>query len=155
MLFIKLSGAALIIGAGFLGGRYFSQNLKLRCSVLESIIFAANFLKEQMVCFRYEIDTIYANLLKTGFEKELLLFLTEDKSEQNFCFLTDRDKKIAKELFLNIGMSDLKSEEERILVYIKLLSDELNSAKEDYEKKQKLYKNVGTFLGIGIAILFI
>lgn len=158
MLFVKILGAALIIFSGFLSGRYMSQKLKRRCDILESIIWATCFVKEQIICFRYEIGVIYKNLLESGFDKNLLKFLTDKSSHDGFAdfdCLTQRDKKLAKELFDNIGMSDIKGEEERILVYIKLLSEELEAAKEDFLKKEKLYKNVGAFLGVGIAIFFI
>lgn len=156
MFFIKILGAVLIIFAGFCIGKHMSQNLKLRCDALENIIKVAMYLKEQIVCFRYEIDTIYKNLIDCGFSKELILALKNTQSHKeflkDFVFLNQKDKKLAYELFSGIGMRDVKSEEENILVYIKLIEEQLKSAKEDYLKKAKLYSNVGLFLGIGLAI---
>ncbi len=159
MLFVKISGAICIILAGFCGGKYMSQNLKLRCEWLENIVKVAMNLKEQIVCFRYEIDIIYKNLIDGGFSKELVLALKNTQSNneylKEFDFLNQRDKKLAFELFNGIGMRDVKSEEENILVYIKLIEEQLKSAKDDYLKKAKLYNNVGLFLGIGLAIFLI
>lgn len=159
MYFIKFLGAALIVFAGFLCGRYMSYNLIQRCRTLENIIKVALFLKEQIVCFRYEIDVIYKNLIDNGFNEEFVLKLKNTKSKKEylkeFDFLTYKDKTLAYELFSGIGMRDAKGEEENILVYIKLINEQLDFAKQEYAKKDKLYKNVGTFLGMGLAIFLI
>ena len=159
MYIIKILGAALIVFAGFLCGRYMSENLALRCRTLENIIKIALFLKEQIVCFRYEIEVIYKNLIDSGFDEDFVLNLKNTNSQKeylkDFDFLTQKDKGLSYELFSGVGMRDAKGEEENILVYIKLINEQLEFAKQEYAKKDKLYKNVGTFLGIGLAIFLI
>ena len=159
MFILKLIGAALIVFSGAFMGIYSCKMLKQRREFLENVIAVTLAIKEQICFFKRSLSQIYEVLIKSGFDSEFVNALknTDNPEEylKNFYCLTPKDKQLILELFSSLGMSDAKGEEERILVYIKLFEKQLAEADTDFFKKAKLYKSIGLWGGVSVAIFLI
>lgn len=65
------------------------------------------------------------------------------------------DKKLVYEFFAPLGSNDCEGELAHCDLYISLVKQLLSSQREDAEKKAKLYRLLGTFMGIGAGLFFL
>lgn len=69
--------------------------------------------------------------------------------------LTKNDERILSEFFSGLGMGDSESQIKRCKTYYDIISNCKRDAEKDYAEKGKLYKSLGFFAGLGIAVIII
>lgn len=69
--------------------------------------------------------------------------------------LKTSDKKLVCDFFSSLGSCDCEGELAHCDLYISLVKQLLSSQREEAEKKAKLYRLLGTFLGIGAGLFFL
>ncbi len=167
-MIMKLIGIIAVMLSCTLVGMFFSDKLKARVRELTNI----NYMFEQIsVLIRYKALTVYEiiDALKENEICKTLSFLTnfrhlEDKSfelEWIDCInsseseLRLEDKRVLKSFGNVFGTSDIDGQLADIEVFRQNFSELTNKAKEDYDKKSKLYKSLGVISGAFISIMLI
>ncbi len=152
MWIIKIIGLAFIVLSGFLLGRKNSLQLKNRADALEWFYFS-------VLCIGQKISGTAAeiyDILNTILGKENYLTL-----KKPFCVqiknghLNKDDQKIIEEFFAELGMGNIESQIKRCETYADILKQRWASADNEYIKKSKLYKMLGLFSGLSIAVLLV
>ena len=78
--------------------------------------------------------------------------IEETKPELN---LKEEDVNVIKMLAKMLGNTDIEGQISQIEITEKLLETQIDEAKEEKDKNQKLYQKLGTTIGLGIVILLI
>lgn len=168
---IKISGALLVIGAFFYIGQNVAQNLKRRASTLSEFIAGLQIIKSEIVYKGTPLNEIMSMLenscgvftkkffgmvsSKMNSQKQAIFYAAWVENLPQLCFLDDDDKKIICELGNVLGQYNSETQEEAINCAAKRLELKLRAAEDEYEKKGKLYKALGTGFGIVTVLVLI
>lgn len=163
---MKIVGIIIILISSSLLGIYFADRLKKRLKELSDI---KCMLEQISVLIRYKVLTVYEIIdeLKDNDICRRLPFINnfnkiKDESFYNqWCksidtsdtSLKDEDKKVLKSFGSFFGSSDVDGQLADIKVFAENIDNITVKAKEDYEKKSKLYKSLGVVAGAFISIM--
>lgn len=166
-LAIKLIGCVLIVSACFLTGYTMSRNLFVRRDFLKSFIVFLSALSTNM---RYNSSDIFT-LVSLSVREEEMSFFKFDNTLHNQPFetawserirllpkslsLKKSDKELLSEFGRELGKTDIDGQLKHIELYKTVFEKQLYSAEEEISKKSKLYKTMGLFAGISIALMII
>ena len=102
--------------------------------------------------FFYELSCILDNHSTTP-----LIKLDEKKLRDllNGTCLGEKDNRVIIDFIKNIGLSDKDSQISTINLHLESLENEIQDARKDEEKNNKLYKTLGVLAGIFIIVIFI
>lgn len=152
MILIKVFGVALIILSTTVYGIFLANKLNFRlrditwyCSALQSI-------SQRISYTGQELASILSGIAGSDFyyEIEPPLKITLKKTA-----LTKEDEELIKEFFSEVGMADSASEKNRCALYIKELSVKREHLQKETYEKGKLYRLLGFFCGLAVAIIII
>jgi stage III sporulation protein AB len=162
---LKLAGAVLLIFAGILAGYMESHKLSVRVEKLEKFL---RFLTSAKTEIRYSSMPVESIVQKYG---EGLSFLADcaKRNSGGQGWPSAWNESVAsraagegfskKDLDLlygfggGFGATDTEGQLSHISLYLGLTAEALKSAKEEREKKSRLYQMLGTFAGIASALL--
>lgn len=161
ILFI-LSVISLSSYVGFsMGGQYkkrvyFYNDLIVFCSGIKNEL---SFFKTRLSVILEKKDVIYSenfvclcNVALKSLKSGNYLLLSENNLEF-LKFLSYNEKQTVANFFNFLGKSDVKNQKNQIDLYEKIFSDNLEKAKYDYSQKGNLYKKLGVYAGLFLAIL--
>lgn len=166
---LKIIGAFFVIITGIMLGFSASAKLSRRVQFLEGYISA---LKEASIRIRYtacDITELFRCDGSGAVDIMLRLFTQKVKSGKSaknawtsaVNTLSDKkqlakeDKTLIEEFGTTFGTSDVDGELTHIQAHITLLSDRLEKARTEQTEKSKLYKILGLFGGVTLAVIFI
>lgn len=167
---LKVMGCILIIFSASLAGFYFSGRLNQRKNFLKAFI---SFLKSLEIQLRYSGEDIFQLIPKCSDSEILKPFfinLTAEKvkdisfselwrkavnSSAKSCNLKKSDCQALIDFGGSLGTTDTSGELSHIKLYEEVFSKALENAQEDLDKKSKLYKAMGFFLGTSIALMIV
>lgn len=86
-------------------------------------------------------------------KEEHLTLLRPFKIEIRNDFLNKDDLLTLNEFFRSLGSLDSESEIKRCQMYGKIIENRYKAAQKDYQEKNRLYKMLGLFSGLSIAII--
>ena len=150
MLIMKILGLIILSSVGLLLGSGQVAKLRRRSDAL--YWFSTNILLigEHI---RGTANEIY-DIINTLCGKENYLMLSRPfKIEINSDFLNKNDLLTLNEFFGGLGSLDSESEIKRCEMYAKIIEDRFKSAYREYNEKNKLYKMLGLFSGLSLAIV--
>ena len=147
----------IVVTVALLIGVYLSTRLSERTKLLSSFI---SLLEEVSLRMTY-ISSDLASLFKdnfAGFEfspnqpfvPQFSMMIKQYKgtlSADDIALLNDFSK--------GLGTSDTASQLRHIQLYVKLLQEQLNKARDEVERKSKLYRILPLSAGIAVAVLLI
>lgn len=166
-LIVKLLGCIFLISACFLSGYSMSRKLYIRRDFLNSFI---HFLSSLSTNMRYNTSDIFIVVSSSAQANNLNYFyFTQEENSQSFEQLWTQKvfdlqkslslKKTDKELLLQfgkeLGKTDVEGQLKHIELYRTVFNKQLSSAEEEINKKSKLYKTMGLFVGISAALMMI
>lgn len=166
---MKLIGAVLIVISSSFAGIFFSRRLKKRCESLERSISALNYLKTRICIFdtsmkkalretekSYGLYGIFSDAAE-NMEREGLLYAWRSAviKYSSAAAFNDKDTAIISSVGDRLGVTDSQSQGQNIEAAAKLLKEQLNSAKEEYSQKGRLYRSCGLLLGLFFALLLL
>lgn len=160
---MKYVGLILIIITCFGTGYYFSLRLKLRFVFLSAF---KDFLSALETNLRYNSSDIFTLVKSSAPEAVKDIF---DKENSNFisywseCInsipkkyaLKNDDYNIIYEFGKMLGTSDVEGEIKHIKLYEELIKNNLYNSESELKQKSKLYKLLGLFAGLTIALLML
>ena len=79
----------------------------------------------------------------------------ENAVDETDCNLNNEDKKTIKTLSKLLGQTDIEGQVSQIEITQNFLEKQIKGAQEEKEKNEKLYKKLGTIIGLAIAIVLI
>ncbi len=150
MLIFKISGLCFILLASTCFGFCNSANLKNRNLKLKEICISIETAGRIINSGRVELDF----LINHSFKPQVLTYKNE-KFNINNNYLLKEDIELFNEFLKDLGMQDLKSEQERISLYKSLFIKQQLKAEENAERLCKLYNTVGFLTGLSICIFLI
>lgn len=165
LLAIKLIGSLMLIGAAFSAGYYKSKALYRRRDFINSFLVYLNSLATEI---RYNCDDIFELAQKSAVSQELSSF-SSSKSEPNQpfelwwnkCVLTipkaysldKADISLLSDFGKQLGKTDVEGQLKHIELYRVLFKKQLADAQENIDRKSKLYKTMGLFIGTAAALV--
>lgn len=152
MWIIKLLGVALLTFTGFLAGVLSVKRLKNRVAALEWFAGAANDIGVRMNSTAAPIYDIMLTLY--GKDEYLTLekpFSVVAKTDN----LTAREAGVVMEFFEGLGLGELTAQVKRCEAYAAILREQSVKAYAEYTEKARLYRMLGFFSGLGLAIILI
>lgn len=149
---IKCFGIVFIIASTSLLGVYSGFKLKSRADALSWYVSAVCEIRDKVRATSAEIPKIVDGLY--GGDK-FFTVSTPFKVRLKKGALTERDEKLLNEFFGGFGMGDTASQISRCDMYINLLQKEYEQAAKEYAEKSRLYKQLGFFAGLGIAVMVV
>lgn len=155
----------MIIAAGTLAGAMISRRCTDRLRFFDELLVF-------LTAFRQRLSYTLSDLphLLTSDSEMLSPFLTSlsqniplggsaSAAKQAMNNLPDglkmSDKKLVYDFFSSLGSSDCDGELAHCDLYISLVKQLLSSQRKESEKRAKLYRLLGTFLGIGAGLFFL
>ena len=173
MIIIKYIFLFCIFAGSSITGILLANKYKSRIQELKSFKEMMNIL-ENKIKFTYEplgnifddITKLYSNKnqvckifeqTKINMEKNDVCFSWEkaiDKSKQNMC-LNKEDINIIKGLGKQLGKTDVEGQVSEIALTNEFLDIQIKDAEEQCKKNEKMYKTLGTIIGIAIVIILI
>ena len=168
---IKISGALLVIGAFFYIGQNVAQNLKKRALTLSELIAALQIIKSEIVYKGAPLCEIVSGLAERGgsftgkffgdvaekmkAQRQSVFYAAWVESLARLCFLNEDDRALVCELGNVLGQHEAQTQEEAISCAAKRLELKLRAAEDEYEKKGKLYRTLGTGFGVITVLILI
>ena len=171
MIFLKYIMLFILFILANLIGRILSQKYVYRLNELNEF---KNFLNIFKTKIRFTCDTIpdifqdFSEKTKKNISKIFCLAnkkmkyetagqaweeaIEETEPELN---LKEEDLNVIKMLAKMLGNTDIEGQISQIEITEKLLETQIDEAKEEKDKNQKLYQKLGTTIGLGIVILLI
>ena len=165
MQFIKYSMLLLVFISSTLIGKYIAQHYYYRLKELEDIRTALNIFK-----FTYEpLPEIFNEIAKNINKNIAQLFENSTKKMENKTAteawnesieeykgnLTEEDKQVIKTLSKMLGTTDSEGQISQIEVTENFLDNQIKQAQEEKNKNEKLYKKLGSTIGLAIVIILI
>ncbi len=151
-LLMKIIGIAFIVFSTTAVGVNLSVGLKNRVKTLRWFIGATDEIGEKIRYTSAELGYIVGSIY--GVEKYLEIkapfSVTLKKNEMD-----EQDKKIINEFFSQLGMGDSESQIKRCQNYKRQLMRQSEDADKQLREKSKLYKMLGFFGGLTIAIVLL
>lgn len=172
MLYLKCIILFLIFILSSKIGRVFSKKYQERLEILQDVKTVLNNLKTK-IRFTYKpLPIIFDEIIKNsiGINKKVFNFLEKSNFymknnvagdawnlaiDESKIFENEKDKKIMKNMSNMLGKTDLEGQISDIDLTISFLDEQINIAKNELIKNEKLYKNLGVIAGIGIVIILI
>lgn len=154
---IKLLGCVLLVFCSTILGNRFSRKLSKRKEILQNFV---NLLDNAYTKIEYSSNNL-ADIFNDSFlefsfkdnEPFSLQWKTMLKGYQNI--LSSNDINLLIDFSNEIGKTDTDGEISNILLYQGLLKENIESAKDDIEKKSRLYTLIGFSIGMTLAIILI
>ena len=172
MIFVKYIFLSFIFASASLIGIMFSKKYKNRVEELKSFKEACNVL-ESKIKFTYEplgdifeeiadiyqnnqISNIFKNTNINMKNKDFRLAWNEsiEKSKQQLN-LKKEDINIIKSLGNMLGKTDVQGQLSEISLNMNFLDTQIRLAEEEQHKNEKMYKTLGTIVGLAIIIILI
>lgn len=161
---LKLAGALLLIGAGFLAGYMESHKLSVRVEKLEAFL---RFLTSAQTEIRYSSMPVDAILQAHGGEISFFSRLRASAANGSWgsawndavgCHareegFSEKDLALLKGFGSGFGASDSEGQAAHFGLYKTLTASALDEARRDRDRKSKLYLMLGVFGGMAAAIL--
>lgn len=161
---VKCFGLILIVLCGFGVGYYLSRRLKIRYDFLTAF---KDFLSTLEINLRFKNTEIFS-LVKSSAPDMLKIFFKESR-ENNFqlywsdCVsgvpksfaLKNDDISLISEFGKLLGTTDIDGQINHINLYKELIDKNINNSFEELKAKSKLYKLLGIFAGLTIALLLL
>ncbi len=121
------------------------------------------FLNQFKINLSFRQEKITEFLEKTDCKKQFKIFIDEYKNYLNcgelnldkIKVLDDADKSELKDIVLNIGKHDTKSEINQLESFLLIIDNKLNQAKEDKNKMCPMIIKLSLLFAIGLAIILI
>ena len=171
MTIIKTIILLLILGGSTSIGFLVSEKYKKRVQELKSFKNAINML-ETKIKFTYEpIQEIFNEISKTIENKISNIFLKCSKNINTLCVkdawnksieeekenlsLNKEDINIIKNLGNMLGKTDVEGQVSEIELVTSFLDTQVKKAEEERRKNEKMYRNLGTIIGLAIVIILI
>lgn len=166
-LAIKIIGSVLIVSACFLTGYSMARNLSVRRDFLKNLIV---FLSSLSTNLRYNSSDIFTLVSLCARDDELSYFRFDDtlinqpfetmwaekvSSLPKSLSLKKSDKELLYEFGRELGKTDVDGQLKHIELYKTVFEKQLSSAEEDINKKSKLYKTMGFFVGVSAVLVMI
>lgn len=166
----KVLGCVLIILSSTLAGAYLSEKLRQRRNFLKEFLSFLNSLKIQL---RYSSGDIFQTISLCGDFPMLnpLLSNIKEGNLNNTSFkqlwaksvcvipksfgLKKSDINALLDFGSTLGTTDTMGELSHIDLYTEIFKKALDNAQEDLERKSKLYKTMGFFLGTSVALMIV
>lgn len=167
MEMIKYFILFLILISSTLIGRYLSKRYLYRLEELEEMNTALNIFKSK-IKFTYEpIPEIFEEiskgsnknvgniftLAKEKMQQENANMAWEQAIEESSTNLKDEDKHILRTLSKLLGQTDSDGQISQIEITQNFLEAQINEAREEKNKNEKLYSRLGTTIGLAIVII--
>ena len=163
-LYLKITGAVLLVLSTTFCGFMLSVRLKSRCKFLLAF---QDFLCTLETNIRYNTDDIIRLIEKSAINPMLSVFSGTKHSDfsnywqkaitsipQSYGLKND-DITVLENFGKALGTTDVEGQLNHIELYKNILNSQLIKSKEEYKEKSKLYKVLGFFTGSIIAIMFI
>lgn len=166
-LAIKIIGSVLIVSACFLTGYSMARNLSVRRDFLKNLIV---FLSSLSTNLRYNSSDIFTLVSLCARDDELSYFRFDDtlinqpfetmwaekvSSLPKSLSLKKSDKELLYEFGRELGKTDVDGQLKHIELYKTVFEKQLSSAEDDINKKSKLYKTMGFFVGVSAVLVMI
>lgn len=153
MLFlIKFLGLCLIITATTVVGINKSRELSVRVFTLEWYVKATGLIADRI---RYSGDELTKVLLSLPEHQKYFSISSPFKVELKNNGLNTDDENAVQSFFGSIGLGDTEKQLNICSLYGKELSIRLDDARKDLSEKSKVFKSLGFFIGLGIAIILV
>ena len=150
MILVKLLGAVFLSITGFLSGKASVDKLKKRCDALSWHYKAIMKIGAYIGGTANELEDIIKSISGYG---SFLTLTSPFSINVNTNYLKPSDVKLLSEFFASLGEGEIESEVARCKMYSDLIKELYESARRDYLDKSKLYKMLGLFAGLTIAII--
>jgi stage III sporulation protein AB len=161
---LKIAGALLLIGAGFLAGYVESHKLVVRVEKLEAFL---RFLSAAKTEIRFSSMPVESIVRRHGGGISFFSDIPDAASGENWAGAWNnavekraldegffrRDVELLKGFGAGFGASDTDGQLSHCSLYADLTAAALNDAKEERNRKAKLYQMLGLFAGMAAAIL--
>lgn len=165
-MILKITGSVMLVSACFLVGFLRSKALYKRRDFFKSFIVFLSSLETNLRYNSSDIFTLVSMCAECCKLKHLSIDKNADKpfvsawnervSELPDSFsLKKADRELLVEFGSQLGKSDLDGQLKHVELYKAIFSNQLSLANEEIAKKSKLYKTMGLFVGISIALLII
>lgn len=169
MQLFKYSLLILVFISSTLIGKYLSLRYSYRLTELEELKTALNTLKSK-IKFTYEpLPEIFYSITQNTNKNISKIFLNainkmkienasiawEKSIEEYEGNLTKEDKQVIKNLSRLLGATDLEGQISQIEVTENFLENQIRQAQEEKNKNEKLYKKLGSTIGLAIVIILI
>lgn len=169
MQLFKYSLLILVFISSTLIGKYLSLRYSYRLIELEELKTALNILKSK-IKFTYEpLPEIFYSITQNTNKNISKIFLNainkmkienasiawEKSIEEYDGNLTKEDKQVIKNLSKLLGATDLEGQISQIEVTENFLENQIRQAQEEKNKNEKLYKKLGSTIGLAIVIILI
>lgn len=152
MWFIKLVGSVLLVASTFGIGVYAVNSLKKRAEALGFYSKLAGSVALQINSTAAElydiVNTVYGC-------RDYLELSRPFKVRLKPCELSASEQKTVEEFFEGLGMGELEAQVKRCEGYAALFAEQYREALGEYREKSKLYKMLGLFSGLVIAIILV
>lgn len=163
---LKILGGFLLVLSGFSTGWFCSKKLSLRKDFFKRII---NFVSNLSTQLRYSTSDIFTLVSLSASTSGLDLFELND--EDNTAFYTlwcervslisakfgleNCDRELLIEFGEQLGKTDVDGQLKHLELYESLFKKQLTEAESEINKKSKLYKTMGFFVGTAAALMII
>ncbi len=153
MLFlIKFMGMCLIVLSSTFIGIGKSRQLKNRVLALEWYYSATIKIADKI---RFSNEEILKILNSLHDNKKHLNITNPFKVVPTDENLNNDDKKVVSSFLENLGMGDTENQLNICNMYGKELLSRLDKARQETQEKTRVFKNLGFFIGLGIAIILV
>ena len=158
----------VFIGSSYIG-RCIAKKYSYRLEELEEIKNILNIFKSK-IRFTYEpIPEIFREMASNAKENIGQIFEEARKNMQNFSAgeawenavqtsetnLTDEDKHVLLMLSKMLGQTDVEGQISQIEITENFLEKQIKEAQQEKDKNEKLYRKLGTTIGLAIVIILI
>ena len=150
MLLMKILGAVFLCITGTATGINALSRLKKRADALDWYYKAAAQIGSRIRGTAAELYDIISTLYG---KNEYLSVSRPFKVNFKGDFLSAEDRQIISEFFSSLGSENIEAEVRRCEMYSNILRERYKSAKNEYTQKSKLYKMLGLFSGLAVAII--
>lgn len=153
MLFLKITGAVMLTSAGVLAGFLAARQLSKREKELNWFSAAVCEIGQKIRQNSGNIADIISKI--QGSENHLAI----NRHPFNIKVVSDvlnyEEKREISDFFKRLGMGDIQSEYKKCLAYAEILGEKAKSARAETCEKSRLYKSIGLFCGLLIAVILI
>ncbi len=146
----KFSGLLLLFLSSASFGFMKSISIRKRAEKLTAVSHSVQALASRIKAEKTEI----ARAVSLCFSKETV-FIENGKTVINKNFLETQDIALLEEFFSSIGLRDINSEYERIILFSSLLEKKGKEAAEKADELCRLYNSLGVLFGIFASIFFL
>lgn len=170
MVLVKFCGAVIIVVSGTLCGIYASKSVENRVKFLEEYVMFLTQVKTMINYSAISVPEILLSVssvpivapllnnchssLSEGMSLEKAWHSAVDEMYKKRLF-TQSDKALLYSFGETFGSSNIDGEVTKTELHISLMKERLNTVKAEYLSKNRLYRIVGMFSGIMIALIIV